>query len=235
MAQDGAARVRCRDGVGRRGFGRASRGDPSWTARGSVDQRSCSRIEWLQKSAKRSPPAERSREGALGDGRRPGAARAPVFDETASGPGPVTRGDGDAAMLPDPPRVQEDVRGRVASPSRGRRHRWREVWRRGAVDRGPPGLRRATSVIGPLGGRRDGRGKDRSWSIAVKRSPTPMGSPGAQAESSDPEGARDESRLQRSVRRIFLVTTRVTSPATLASTTAWHDEDGVARGDPEGL
>jgi len=84
------------------------------------------------------PRPEGRGEGDLDDGRRPGAAWAPVFDETASGPGPVTRGDGDAAALPDPPRVQEDVRGRVASPSRGRKHRRREVWRRGAVDRGPP-------------------------------------------------------------------------------------------------
>jgi len=77
-----------------------------------------------------------SGEGALGDGRRPGAVRAAVFDETASGPSPATRGDGDAAAMPDPPRAHEDVRGRVASPSCGRKHRRREVRRGGAVDRG---------------------------------------------------------------------------------------------------
>jgi len=77
-----------------------------------------------------------SGEGALGDGRRPGAVRGVVFDETAVRPSRATRGDGDAAAMPGPPRAQEDVRGRVASPSGGREHRRREVRRRGAADRG---------------------------------------------------------------------------------------------------
>jgi len=78
-----------------------------------------------------------SGEGALGDGRRPGPANAAVFDETAAEAGPATRSDGDAVSRPHLPRVvTEDVRGYVASPARGRKHRAREVKRGGADDRG---------------------------------------------------------------------------------------------------
>jgi len=78
-----------------------------------------------------------SGEGALGDGRRPGPANAAVFDETAAEAGPATRSDGDAVSRPHLPRVvTEDVRGYVASPARGRKHRGREVQRGGAVDQG---------------------------------------------------------------------------------------------------
>lgn len=80
-------------------------------------------------------------EGALGDGRRPGPAKAAVFDETTGERGLAIRGDGDAAALSreklDPQRIAtEDVRGYVASSARGRRHRSREVQHGGAVDRG---------------------------------------------------------------------------------------------------
>jgi len=131
----------------------------------------------------RSPPGRKG-EGRehLGDGRRPGAAWAPVFDETASGPSLVIRGDGDAAALPDPPRVQEDVRGRVASPSAVEKTAGGRFGAEGPSIAAPPGLRRATGVIGPLGGRRDGRGNGRSWRFAVKRSSTGAGSPYLPAE-----------------------------------------------------
>jgi hypothetical protein len=95
-------------------------------------------------------------EGALGDGRRPGRAKAAVFDETTGEPGLVTRGDGDSAALsrekPGPLRITtEDVRGYVASSARGRRHRSREVQRGGAVDRGSArtALHRTRERLGP--------------------------------------------------------------------------------------
>jgi len=152
----------------------------------------CSRIAWVAEvGERRSLQVERPGEGSLGDGRRPGAVRAVVFDETASGPIRATRGDGDGAAMPHPPRAQEGVRGRVASPSCGRKHRRREVRRGGAIDRGStrtarihrrertePRLRTRLREGPPFGGTRAGRGDGRSWSLAVKRSSTTVGSSG---------------------------------------------------------
>jgi len=77
-------------------------------------------------------------EGALGDGRRPGPAKPPSLTRRRWRADLAIRSDGDAASRPDPRRVvTEDVRGNVASPARGRKHRDREVQRGGADDRGP--------------------------------------------------------------------------------------------------
>jgi len=169
------------------------------------------------------PRPEGRGEGDLDDGRRPGAAWAPVFDETASGPGPVTRGDGDAAAAGS----AEGARGRQRScrkPVRGREHRRREVWRRGAVDRGPP--RTAPSYVRDRTPRGTARWLRQGPKLEHRRQAKlhlcgltlpPCGTPESvprlepNRESSDLQGARDGSRLQKSVRRIFLVGSRGSS------------------------
>jgi len=90
-------------------------------------------------------------EGALGDGRRPGPAKPPSLTRRRWSAGLAIRSDGDAASRPHPRRVAtEDVRGNVASPARGRKHRDREVQRGGADDRGPArtALRRSRGRTG---------------------------------------------------------------------------------------
>jgi hypothetical protein len=186
----------------------------------------------------------------------------------------VSRGDGDAAAMPDPPRdTTGDARGRVASPACGREHRRREVQRGGAVDRGSTrtALTRARERPGPrlrpgaLRGAREGCGKGRSWRFAVKRSSTWSAHPvsgtarlpslaaaahaqdgsvlgdalrrevqrgsGRSRESSEPQGARDGSRLQKSVRRIFPAANGAPEPETARR----PRERGVARSDSPAL
>jgi len=151
--------------------------------------------------------------------------------------------------------AQEDVRGRVVSLSCGREHRWQEVWRGGAIDRAPPGLRWTPHVNGrglvfgrapnvpsgsPSGdhvmvaatpklevrrqaklhldgssGKRIGRSPRtrhrRSGPLAqdepvsTNEQRVSVAARGRDRESSDLQGARDGSRLQKSVRRIFPV------------------------------
>jgi hypothetical protein len=86
---------------------------------------------------------------------------------------------------------------------------------------------------GHLRGSREGRGKGRSWRFAVKRSSTWLAHPMGSRESSDPQGARDGSRLQKSVRRIFLVASAVTVPKAAVPKAAAGARDSSRR--PVGL
>jgi hypothetical protein len=203
-----------------------------------------------------------------------------VFDETASGPVQATRGDGDAAAMPDPLRgATEGARGHVASPARGREDRRRVVQRGGAVDRGSArtALHRTRGRPGLVSGRALGRPFGDHVMVAARAeaggspsSEAPPGwahpasgpaglpnhataahaqdgsapgeairreaqrGPGCDRESSEPQGARDGSRLQKSVRRIFLVANATPEPATARrSSGPWSDgasAPSVARG-----
>jgi hypothetical protein len=190
----------------------------------------------------------------------------------------LLRGDGDTAAMPGPSRgIDEDARGRVASPTSGRERRRREVQRGGAVDRGSArtALGRTRGRPGPRfrsgssGGSRDGCGKAEAggspsseappgrliWQadgrlpslVAARLRPrvsqrSPRTSQdgrdttshrkvtrgrGCNREPSSPQGARDGSRLQKSVRRIFLVAQGVRREAA--------PEHEVARGDQPAL
>ena len=117
---EGLRLLRVRADAGERGE-RSARAHAGLTlshaGRGSGGRRSCSRIElvaevdeprWVQAGR---PGSSTRRWKASWSG------AGVVFDETASGLVPATRGEGDAAAMPDPPRAHEDVRGHVASPS----------------------------------------------------------------------------------------------------------------------
>lgn len=101
-------------------------------------------------------------EGALGDGRRPGPAKPSSLTRRRWKAGLAIRSEGDPASRLDPRRVvTEDVRGDVASPARGRKHRDREVQRGGADDRGPA----RTALC---------RSRGRSGQASVTRSRAPL-------------------------------------------------------------
>lgn len=90
-------------------------------------------------------------------------------------PGLAVRRDGNSRRV-----ATEGVRGIVAGSAHGRKHRAREAWRGGAVDRGPartaPCRSRGRSGPAPeratLRGSRDGCDEGRSRRFAVKRSST---------------------------------------------------------------
>jgi len=124
--------------------------------------------------------------------------------------------------MPDPPRgATEGVRGYVTSSARGRKDRAREVQRGGAVDRGS--ARTALHSRRTLRGSRDGRGEDRSWRFAVKRSSTWQAHPTSGSTSSQlgsrpgHDGGRPPAVRPRVSRRTWVVGRRKTEHGACAT------------------